>query len=174
MIDWQRKRSLTVTCPGLGPQPMPVRLLMLSFMESRYVDSPFWPFAWLVKCNKLICNQCKHNWYRFGLSLNTSDLFNGLSAFVKISHSTSTRANYADRRAVHLCWNASWVRVCLVMQTQGERRQRLRAELLRWHPDKFQAMFGANLKPDDAQQIMSKVNDISQAINTAVKSHWQL
>jgi hypothetical protein len=57
------------------------------------------------------------------------------------------------------------------MQTQGERRQRLRAELLRWHPDKFQAMFGANLKPDDAQQIMSKVNDISQAINTAVKSH---
>lgn len=55
------------------------------------------------------------------------------------------------------------------MQTQEDRRKRLRAELLRWHPDKFQAMFGKNLKADDAEQIMAKVNEISQAINTAAK-----
>ena len=59
----------------------------------------------------------------------------------------------------------------LSVQTQEERKKRLRSELLRWHPDKFQALFGSNLKPDDAEQIMSKVKEISQAINTASKQH---
>ncbi len=55
------------------------------------------------------------------------------------------------------------------MQTPEEKRKRLRSELLRWHPDKFQALFGRNLKPDDADQIMAKVKEISQAINQASK-----
>jgi len=45
----------------------------------------------------------------------------------------------------------------------------LRSELLRWHPDKFQALFGRNLKPGDADQILAKVKEISQAINQASK-----
>lgn len=45
----------------------------------------------------------------------------------------------------------------------------MRSELLRWHPDKFQALFGRNLKPGDADQILAKVKEISQAINQASK-----
>ncbi len=55
------------------------------------------------------------------------------------------------------------------LQGQEEKRKRLRAELLRWHPDKFQSSFGRNLKPEDAEQILAKVNEISQAINMAAK-----
>lgn len=57
----------------------------------------------------------------------------------------------------------------LCLQTPDERKKRLRAELLRWHPDKFQALFGRNLRPDDAEQILAKVKEISQAINVAAK-----
>ena len=55
------------------------------------------------------------------------------------------------------------------LQTPEEKRKRLRSELLRWHPDKFQASFGRNLKSEDADQIMAKVKEISQAINQASK-----
>ena len=57
----------------------------------------------------------------------------------------------------------------LCAQTPEEKKKRLRAELLRWHPDKFQALFGRSLRPDDADQILAKVKEISQAINVAVK-----
>ena len=55
------------------------------------------------------------------------------------------------------------------MQTAEEKKKRLRSELLRWHPDKFQAHFGRKLKDEDADQIMAKVKEISQAINQASK-----
>lgn len=55
------------------------------------------------------------------------------------------------------------------MQAAEDRKRRLRSELLRWHPDKFQAHFGAILKAEDAEQIMAKVKEISIAINLANK-----
>lgn len=56
-----------------------------------------------------------------------------------------------------------------VLQAAEDRKRRLRSELLRWHPDKFQAHFGAILKAEDAEQIMAKVKEISIAINLANK-----
>lgn len=53
--------------------------------------------------------------------------------------------------------------------TAEEKKKRLRSELLRWHPDKFMALFGRDLKQEDADQIMAKVKEISQAINIASK-----
>lgn len=47
-----------------------------------------------------------------------------------------------------------------------ERRKRSRAELMRWHPDKFTAKFGARLIAKDRQQILHKVNAMSQLLNS--------
>lgn len=55
------------------------------------------------------------------------------------------------------------------MQTAEEKKRRLRSELLRWHPDKFQALFGRNLRAGDAERILAKVKEISQVINVASK-----
>lgn len=50
--------------------------------------------------------------------------------------------------------------------TAEERRKRSRAELMRWHPDKFIAKFGSRLDVKDKKSILDKVNEISQLLNT--------
>lgn len=43
-------------------------------------------------------------------------------------------------------------------------RARLRAEMLRWHPDKFGARFRARLVPGDAARILAGVKAVSQQL----------
>lgn len=50
--------------------------------------------------------------------------------------------------------------------TADEQRRRSRAELMRWHPDKFIAKFGARLLATDRTRILDKVNTISQLLNS--------
>lgn len=50
--------------------------------------------------------------------------------------------------------------------TAEEQRRRSRAELMRWHPDKFVAKFGRRLDAKDKHSILAKVNAISQLLNT--------
>ena len=50
--------------------------------------------------------------------------------------------------------------------TVEERRKRSRAELMRWHPDKFIAKFGARLAAEDRPQILAHVNAMSQLLNS--------
>ena len=49
---------------------------------------------------------------------------------------------------------------------QEERKRRLRAELMRWHPDKFAARFGRLLAEASATQISERVNETSQILNS--------
>ncbi|KAL4433907.1 hypothetical protein ABPG75_000348 [Micractinium tetrahymenae] len=46
-----------------------------------------------------------------------------------------------------------------------EQRKRLRTELIRWHPDKFEARFGRRLVPADRERILARVVATSQALN---------
>ncbi|KAL3153311.1 hypothetical protein ABBQ38_011655 [Trebouxia sp. C0009 RCD-2024] len=50
--------------------------------------------------------------------------------------------------------------------TAEEQRRRSRAELMRWHPDKFVAKFGRRLDANDRHNILEKVKAISQLLNT--------
>ena len=50
--------------------------------------------------------------------------------------------------------------------TVEERRKRSRAELMRWHPDKFIAKFGARLAAEDRPQTLAHVNAMSQLLNS--------
>jgi NF-kappa-B inhibitor-like protein 1 len=51
-----------------------------------------------------------------------------------------------------------------------ERRRRLRSELVRWHPDKFEARFGRRLDPGDKPRVMQRVVALSQALNALVEA----
>ncbi len=44
------------------------------------------------------------------------------------------------------------------------RKAALREELMRWHPDKFGARFGARLAPGDAARVAARVNIMSQTV----------
>ncbi|KAL4441890.1 hypothetical protein ABPG77_003806 [Micractinium sp. CCAP 211/92] len=46
-----------------------------------------------------------------------------------------------------------------------EQRKRLRTELIRWHPDKFEARFGRRLVPADRDRVLARVVATSQALN---------
>lgn len=48
---------------------------------------------------------------------------------------------------------------------KDERRKRLRLELMRWHPDKFEARFGRRLRAADRPRILDRVKSVSQALN---------
>jgi NF-kappa-B inhibitor-like protein 1 len=45
-----------------------------------------------------------------------------------------------------------------------ERRRRLRAELIRWHPDKWQARWGRELAPAERERVLEGVTALSQAL----------
>lgn len=49
-------------------------------------------------------------------------------------------------------------------------RKYLRDQILRWHPDKFEQKFGRVLKPDEKDKILSRVKEISQALNNMSSS----
>ena len=51
------------------------------------------------------------------------------------------------------------------LQGGDEKRRRLRAELMRWHPDKFAARFGRLLAECSVMQITASVNQTSQVLN---------
>jgi NF-kappa-B inhibitor-like protein 1 len=48
----------------------------------------------------------------------------------------------------------------------GARKQALREELMRWHPDKFGARYGARLAPAERERIHARVNVMSQTVAT--------
>ena len=48
----------------------------------------------------------------------------------------------------------------------AKQRKALRDELLRWHPDKFEARFGARLLPEQRERVQARVNAMSQAVAT--------
>lgn len=50
-------------------------------------------------------------------------------------------------------------------------RRRVREELLRWHPDKFEARFGSLLQPGERESVMQRVKHTSQLLNDV---HGQL
>lgn len=41
----------------------------------------------------------------------------------------------------------------------------LREQQVRWHPDKFFQKFGNKIRESDKDEIMSRVNELSQALN---------
>ena len=47
----------------------------------------------------------------------------------------------------------------------AERKQAFRTASLRWHPDKFVQSFGARLQPEEREQVLQRVTEVSQAIN---------
>lgn len=58
-----------------------------------------------------------------------------------------------------------------LMQESGEKKRRLRAELLRWHPDKFTGHFAQYLAESDKKRILAKVQEISQMLTTAARAN---
>ena len=55
--------------------------------------------------------------------------------------------------------------VCRAPLLPGER-----SELVRWHPDKFEARFGRRLDPGDKPRVMQRVVALSQALNALVEA----
>ena len=49
--------------------------------------------------------------------------------------------------------------------SNAQRKKAFRAASLRWHPDKFMQSFGGRLAPEEADEIMQRVTEVSQAIN---------
>jgi hypothetical protein len=47
----------------------------------------------------------------------------------------------------------------------SEQKQRLRKELMRWHPDKFAGKFGRRVVEGDRDRIMERVKELGQALN---------
>ena len=60
--------------------------------------------------------------------------------------------------------NKSWC-----WQGLEAQKKRLRAEQLRWHPDKFSAKFGSRLQVVDKEGIMQHVSDLSARLVDAVR-----
>lgn len=50
-----------------------------------------------------------------------------------------------------------------------EERKKIRAELLRWHPDRFSNKFGSRLLPADRDAILQRVKLIAQMLNGLAK-----
>ncbi len=53
------------------------------------------------------------------------------------------------------------------LQAPEEKKKRLRAELLRWHPDKFTGHFAHYFAESDRQRILARVQGISQMLTAA-------
>jgi len=49
---------------------------------------------------------------------------------------------------------------------EGEKRKRLRLELMRWHPDKFVARFGGRVVEAERERVLQRVKEISQMLNS--------
>lgn len=49
-------------------------------------------------------------------------------------------------------------------------KQRLKLELMRWHPDKFQGRFGHRLRPDCKAEVLERVKQTSQMLNSLLHS----
>jgi len=43
-------------------------------------------------------------------------------------------------------------------------RSRLRSEVLRWHPDKFEARWGSRLAAGDRDRILARVKEVAQQL----------
>ena len=55
------------------------------------------------------------------------------------------------------------------MQGLEAQKKRLRAEQLRWHPDKFSAKFGGRLQEADKEAIMQRVSELSACLVDAIR-----
>lgn len=62
------------------------------------------------------------------------------------------------------------VDVLLAGTAAADERTVLRAEMMRWHPDKFTAKLGARLKEEDKPFVLEKVNAMQQAISERYKN----
>eukprot|EP00884_Botryococcus_braunii_P010168 jgi/Botrbrau1/19152/Bobra.0077s0064.1 len=63
-------------------------------------------------------------------------------------------------------------RAVILYGTRGreEERRRIRTELMRWHPDKFEAKFASRLHAPDRQRVLDKVKHISQMLTGLVNT----
>ena len=52
------------------------------------------------------------------------------------------------------------------LTSAAERKQAFRAASLRWHPDKFLQSYGARLVPEERDDILKRVTEVSQEINS--------
>lgn len=52
------------------------------------------------------------------------------------------------------------------VQGPADRKKRLRLELMRWHPDKFTAKFGARIAGPDRGRVAEGVKRVSQLLNS--------
>lgn len=52
-----------------------------------------------------------------------------------------------------------------LQRAKAERKKAFRELSLRWHPDRFLQSFGSRLHEEDREAILSKVTEVSQAIN---------
>ncbi len=68
--------------------------------------------------------------------------------------------------------NVGRIKALVLHGTKGpkEARKRLQAELMRWHPDKFTALWSRRLLPSDRQQILAKVSATSQVLTALLSS----
>ena len=55
-------------------------------------------------------------------------------------------------------------------KSSGAYKKYLRAQQIRWHPDKFTQKFGEHLHPDHVKKIMTRVKNISQLLNKLASS----
>ena len=62
----------------------------------------------------------------------------------------------------------------VLLQGAIEWKRRLREELLRWHPDKFQGNYGALLLEADGDRIMHRVQAICEALNFATHAPMKI
>jgi hypothetical protein len=46
----------------------------------------------------------------------------------------------------------------------GGARRALRSEMLRWHPDKFEARLGRSVRPADRKRVNARVNVVAQLV----------
>ena len=52
------------------------------------------------------------------------------------------------------------------LASAAERKQAFRSASLRWHPDKFVQSYGARLVPEERDEILKRVTEVSQEINS--------
>lgn len=62
-------------------------------------------------------------------------------------------------------WSVCNPRVARRGAGKEEQRKRLRLELMRWHPDKFQARFAKRIAAGDRERVLERVDAQTKALN---------
>ena len=67
--------------------------------------------------------------------------------------------------------DGTYLRDMLLHGVQGpvDVKKRLRAEIMRWHPDKFVARFGPRLQATDRECVISRAKEMSQLVTHVMR-----